>query len=233
MMNKRITKKITCLSLLMFILILLPILIVQATQAKRLVIIDAAHGGADAGVMVTDKIQEKEVTLILAQGLQKELAKSPDIQTQLTRTSDKTISNAERMKMVKAASGEVLFISLHVNAGFGNKAAGYEIFFPGFKTPATDQNESKAILKDMEQNKYLNDSVRLAQMIQRNMENVFPRKGRGLRDAPLPILGDLSIPAVVLEVGFATNTDDRKKILNEKTQQAIAQALAKGIRDYF
>jgi len=232
-MNKRITKKITCLSLLMFILILLPILIVQATQAKRLVIIDAAHGGADAGVMVTDKIQEKEVTLILAQGLQKELAKSPDIQTQLTRTSDKTISNAERMKMVKAASGEVLFISLHVNAGFGNKATGYEIFFPGFKTPATDQNESKAILKDMEQNKYLNDSVRLAQMIQRNMENVFPRKGRGLRDAPIPILGDLSIPAVVLEVGFATNTDDRKKILNEKTQQAIAQALAKGIRDYF
>jgi N-acetylmuramoyl-L-alanine amidase len=217
----------------MFFLILVPILIVQATQAKRLVIIDAAHGGADAGVMVTDKIQEKEVTLILAQGLQKELAKSPDIQTQLTRTSDKTISNAERMKMVKAASGEVLFISLHVNAGFGNKATGYEIFFPGFKTPATDQNESKAILKDMEQNKYLNDSVRLAQMIQRNMENVFPRKGRGLRDAPMPILGDLSIPAVVLEVGFATNTDDRKKILNEKTQQAIAQALAKGIRDYF
>jgi N-acetylmuramoyl-L-alanine amidase len=233
MMNKRITKTITCLSLLMFILILVPILIVQATQAKRLVIIDAAHGGADAGVMVTDKIQEKEVTLILAQGLQKELARSPDIQTQLTRTSDKTISNAERVKMVKAASGEVLFISLHVNAGFGNKAAGYEIFFPGFKTPATDQNESKAILKDMEQNKYLNDSVRLAQMIQRNMENVFPRKGRGLRDAPMPILGDLSIPAVVLEVGFATNTDDRKKILNEKTQQAIAQALAKGIRDYF
>jgi N-acetylmuramoyl-L-alanine amidase len=217
----------------MFLLILVPILMVQATQAKRLVIIDAAHGGADAGVMVTDKIQEKEVTLILAQLLQKELAKSPDIQTQLTRTSDKTISNAERMKIVKAASGEVLFISLHVNAGFGNKATGYEIFFPGFKTPATDQNESKAILKDMEQNKYLNDSVRLAQMIQRNMENVFPRKGRGLRDAPMPILGDLSIPAVVLEVGFATNTDDRKKILNEKTQQAIAQALAKGIRDYF
>ena len=233
MMNKRITKTIICLSLSMFFLILVPILMVQATQAKRLVIIDAAHGGADAGVMVTDKIQEKEVTLILAQFLQKELAKSPDIQTQLTRTSDKTISNAERMKIVKATSGEVLFISLHVNAGFGNKATGYEIFFPGFKTPATDQNESKAILKDMEQNKYLNDSVRLAQMIQRNMENVFPRKGRGLRDAPMPILGDLSIPAVVLEVGFATNTDDRKKILNEKTQQAIAQALAKGIRDYF
>lgn len=232
-MNKRIIKIITCLSLLMFFLILVPILMVQATQAKRLVIIDAAHGGADAGVMVTDKIQEKEVTLILAQLLQKELAKSPDIQTQLTRTSDKTISNAERVKMVKAASGEVLFISLHVNAGFGNKATGYELFFPGFKTPATDQNESKAILKDMEQNKYLNDSVRLAQMIQRNMENVFPRKGRGLRDAPMPILDDLSIPAVVLEVGFATNTEDRKKILNEKTQQAVAQALAKGIRDYF
>jgi len=53
------------------------------------------------------------------------------------------------------------------------------------------------------------------------MENVFPRKGRGLRDAPMPILGDLSIPAVVLEVGFATNTDDRKKILNEKRNRPL------------
>jgi penicillin-binding protein 1A len=37
-------------------------------------------------------------------------------------------------------------------------------------------------------------------MVQRNMENVFPRKGRGLRDAPVPILDELAVPAIVLEV---------------------------------
>jgi N-acetylmuramoyl-L-alanine amidase len=65
------------------------------------------------------------------------------------------------------------------------------------------------------------------------MEHVFPRKGRGLRDAPMPILSDLTMTAAVLEMGFATNMDDRKKIMDEKTQQAIAQALSKSIRDFF
>ena len=233
MMSKKLKMTIPCLAVVILFVLHVQILMAQSAPVKRLVIIDAAHGGTDAGVIVTDKIREKEVTLILAQLLQKELAKSPGIQTQLTRTSDKTLSFAERVKMIKTGSGETLFISLHVNAGFGKKATGYEIYFPGFKMSATDQNDSKAILQDMVQNKYLNDSVRLAQMIQRNMENVFPRKGRGLRDAPIPMLGDLSIPAVILEVGFATHPDDRKKILNEKTQQTIAQTLAKSISDYF
>ena len=232
-MNKRLTRTVACLGLLLLVLIAVPSATAQTAQAKRLVIIDAAHGGTDAGVMVTDKIREKEITLVLAQLMQKEMAKFPGIQSQLTRTSDKTVANAERVKMARKPPGEVVFISLHVNAGFGKKAAGYEIYFPGFKTPAADQNESQAILRDMAQNKYLNDSVRLAQRVQRNMESVFPRKGRGLRDAPAPIFDDLTVPAIVLEVGFATQADDRKMILNEKTQQAIAQALARSVNDYF
>ena len=232
-MNKRLTRTVACLGLLILALIAAPPATAQTAQAKRLVIIDAAHGGTDAGVMVTDKIREKEITLVLAQLMQKEMAKFPGIQSQLTRTSDKTVANAERVKMARKPPGEVVFISLHVNAGFGKKAAGYEIYFPGFKTPAADQNESQAILRDMAQNKYLNDSVRLAQRVQQSMESVFPRKGRGLRDAPAPIFDDLAVPAIVLEVGFATQADDRKMILNEKTQQAIAQALARSVNDYF
>ena len=232
-MNKRLTRTVACLGLLLLALAAVPSATAQTAQAKRLVIIDAAHGGTDAGVMVTDRIQEKEVTLILAQMMQKEMAKFSGIQVQMTRTSDKTVANPERVKMAGKAPGEVLLISLHVNAGFGKKAAGYEIYFPGFKSPAAGQNESQSILRDMAQNKYLNDSVRLAQMVQRNMENVFPRKGRGLRDAPAPIFDDLSVPAIVLEVGFATHADDRKNILNEKTQQAIAHALARSVNDYF
>lgn len=85
----------------------------------------------------------------------------------------------------------------------------------------------------MAKNKYLNDSVRLAQTIQKNMEKVFPRKGRGLRDAPIPVLTGLSIPAVVLEIGFATNLEDKEKIMDEKTQSAIVQALSTSIREYF
>ena len=232
MMNTPI-KRIAFLTFLLLFLIPSSLLMAQSGQKKRFVIIDAAHGGIDGGVSVTDKVREKEITLILSQLLQKELAKMPGIQVQMTRTSDKTLSSADRRKIATEAPADALFISLHLNAGFGKNATGYEIYFPGFKTAPEDKGGSKAILKDMVMNKSLNDSVRFAQMIQRNMEHVFPRKGRGLRDAPMPILSDLTITAAVLEMGFATNMDDRKKIMDEKTQQAIAQALSKSIRDFF
>jgi N-acetylmuramoyl-L-alanine amidase len=226
-------KRIAFLTLLLLFLIPSSLLLAQSDQKKRFVIIDAAHGGIDGGVSVTDKVREKEITLILSQLLQKELAKMPGIQVQMTRTSDKTLSSADRRKIAAEAPADALFISLHLNAGFGKNATGYEIYFPGFKTAPEDKGGSKAILKDMVMNKSLNDSVRFAQVIQRNMEHVFPRKGRGLRDAPVPILSDLTMTAAVLEMGFATNMDDRKKIMDEKTQQAIAQALSKSIRDFF
>lgn len=226
-------KRIAFLTFLLLFLIPSSLLLAQSGQKKRFVIIDAAHGGIDGGVSVTDKVREKEITLILSQLLQKELAKMPGIQVQMTRTSDKTLSSADRRKIATEAPADALFISLHLNAGFGKNATGYEIYFPGFKTAPEDKGGSKAILKDMVMNKSLNDSVRFAQGIQRNMEHVFPRKGRGLRDASMPILSDLTMTAVALEMGFATNMDDRKKIMDEKTQQAIAQALSKSIRDFF
>ncbi len=232
MMNTPI-KRLAFLIFLLFFLIPSSLIMAQSGQKKRFVIIDAAHGGIDGGVSVTDKVREKEITLILSQMLQKELAKMPGIQVQMTRTSDKTLSSADRRKIAAEAPADALFISLHLNAGFGKNATGYEIYFPGFKTAPEDKGGSKAILKDMVMNKSLNDSVRFAQVIQRNMEHVFPRKGRGLRDAPMPILSDLTMTAVVLEIGFATHVDDRKKIMDVKTQQAIGQALSKGIRDFF
>jgi len=226
-------KGIALLTILVILFAPSSLLMAQSGQPKRLVIIDAAHGGADGGVIVTDKVREKQVTLALSQLLQKELAKDPDIQVKMTRTSDKAVSIDERRKIANAAPAGALFISLHVNAGFGKNATGYEIYFPGFKTAPGDKDGSKAILKDMVKNKSLNDSVRFAQVLQRNMEKVFSRKGRGLRDAPMMILNDLTLAAVVLEMGFATNVDDRKKIMDEKTQQDIVEALSKSIREFF
>lgn len=226
-------KSIALLTILAILFTPSSLLMAQSGQPKRLVIIDAAHGGADEGVIVTEKVREKEVTLALSQLLQKELAKDQDIQVKMTRTSDKAVSIDERCKIANAAPADALFISLHVNAGFGKHATGYEIYFPGFKTAPGEKEGSKAILKDMVKNKSLNDSVRFAQILQRNMEKVLPRKGRGLRDAPMTILNDLTLTAVVLEMGFATNADDRKKIMDEKTQQGIVEALGKSVREFF
>ncbi len=207
-------------------------------SSRHLIVIDPAHGGSDGGVKLSEKLQEKEVTLLLAGMLQRELQKSGSIDVRLTREGDKDISFASRTKIAEASHPDI-FIGLHVNAGFGKHSSGYELYFPGFNLPLSSaprpagKNESAEILTDMTKNRYLNSSVRLAQSIQRSLERVFPRKGRGLRDAPVVILDDLPVPAVVIEIGFATNTDDRKKITDSNTQRVLARALANGIKDYF
>ncbi len=199
-----------------------------APGAGKIVVIDAAHGGADHGVILSDSVKEKDVTLAVATFVEKELARSGHLQVRLTRTADKDVSLKERIKFIQSARPDVL-ISIHVNAGFDKKSAGYELYFPGFKAAAGAGNESKAILKDMTKNKHLNDSVKLAHAISRNLAAVFPKKDRGLREAPLQILEGLSVPAVVIELGFATRTEDSEMLMKESVQQNIARAIAKGI----
>ncbi len=139
---------------------------------------------------------------------------------------------AERIKAAGSLKPDCL-ISLHINAGFGKTATGYEVYFPGFRQNASGGGDTTPILKDMAKNRSLNDSVRLAQHIQDSLETVFPRKGRGLRDAPSPLLDGLTMPGLVVELGFATNPEERKRLTAEETQRAIARALVKGLRDYF
>lgn len=201
-----------------------------AVPGSYRVMIDPAHGGTDLGVSVSGKTSEKDITLAVALSLKKYLEGSGRrIKVQLTRSSDKTFAIEDRRNMVKTFKAD-LMVSLHVNAGFGPEASGYEISFPGLKHLGASGNEE--IVKNMEKTKYLNDSIRLAQMIQKNLETVFPRKGRGIREVPVPILTVLSAPSICVEMGFLTNKNDKNRILNKDVQQDIARSIGRGIRDY-
>lgn len=202
-----------------------------AQQKRYTVLIDPAHGGQETGV-ISDKLREKDLTMNISLLIRKEAQQKGNFDVQLTRSDDGTMAAAERRKAAVALKPDCL-LSLHVNAGFGRKATGYEVYFPGFQQTVVGGDASAAILKDMVKNKYLNDSVRLAQAIQTGIDRVFPRQGRGLRDAPSPLLDGLTIPGVILEIGFATHPEDRKKLTDEDTQRAIARALVEGLWKYF
>jgi len=202
-----------------------------STQNAYMILLDPAHGGDDTGV-VSDKIREKDLTMNIALMVRQEAQKIPGLGIRMTRSTDRGMSIAERIKAVGTQKTDCL-VSLHVNAGFGKKASGYEIYFPGFRQSVAGGKDAQPIIQDMARNKSLNDSVRLAQNIQSGLETVFPRKGRGLRDAPSPLLEDLSIPGLVVEIGFATHTDDRKNLTEAETQRAVARAIIKGLQDYF
>jgi N-acetylmuramoyl-L-alanine amidase len=202
----------------------------QQGRVNKAIIIDAGHGGPDLGVKVADTAYEKDLNLRIALALQKELTRAGYQQVMLTRSADQEISLKDRIQLIKN-NDPLLVISIHINGGFGNKSKGYEIYFPGFRTDKETRSESSAIIKDMTKNKHLNDSVRLAQYIQKYLDSVFPKENRGLREAPIPLMEGINVPAVVIEVGFLTNKENRKKITDDKVQQEIAKAISRGVKE--
>ncbi len=203
---------------------------------KVVVVIDPAHGGKDEGVQLSRSVSEKDITLAIATLIKRNLEDSKNIVVRFTRMGDTDVALADRVSATIKANAD-LFISLHVNAGFEKDAAGYELYFPGFKgqegVKGAAKGDSAAIVRDMVRTKNLNESVRFAQILQKQLDPVFPRMDRGLRDAPLLILQNLSIPAVDLEIGFATNPGDRKKMQEESIQAAVAKAVAGSVREFF
>ncbi len=205
---------------------------VQAQSSKHLVVIDPAHGGTDIGVIGADKVEEKEIALAIALFVQKELAKESNLEVVLTRNADKTVSLEERRKNI-AKMNPAMVLSLHCNAGFGKKSSGYELYYPGFKNLESTPKEARGAAGNAQETRYLNDAVKLARLVQKNLDVLFPRKNRGLREAGVPLAEGLSVPLLIVEIGFATNPDEKKKLTSVKSQAEIARALAKSIKAFF
>lgn len=203
---------------------------------KRVLVIDPAHGGKDEGVQLARRVVEKDVTLAIATLVKRNLEDARSVTVRFTRMGDADVAMTDRVGAAIKAQAD-LFISIHVNAGFEKEASGYELYFPGFQgqeaAKGATRGESAAIVRDMVRTKHLNEGVRFAQILQKKLDPVFPRQDRGLREAPIPILQNLTVPAVVLEVGFATNPGDRKKLQEESIQASVAKAIADSVREFF
>jgi N-acetylmuramoyl-L-alanine amidase len=203
----------------------------SAFPGKHIIVIDPAHGGQDAGVKLTGKVDEKDVTLAVALTLRKELAKASNLEIILTRDSDKEVSLEDRKKNIAKIKPDFV-LSLHTNSGFGKNASGFELYCPEFNKDIKEKKAAKSSVAQ-DKNKYLNDSVRMARIIQENLNTIFPRKGRGLRRADVPLTENLFVPLVVVEMGFATNPEDNNKLLSPDTQTEIANALARSIKSFY
>ena len=225
-------KILSLLGILALAFLICGVLELSAAPRKHIIVIDPAHGGQDTGIKLTDNVAEKDITLAVALAVRKELAKENNLEVILTRDSDKEVSLEDRKKNIAKIKPDFV-ISLHTNAGFGKNATGFELYYQEFNKEIKKEKKTAKGDARQEKNKYLNDSVRLARIIQENLNTLFPRKGRGLRRADLPVTEDLFVPVVVVEMGFATNPEDKKKLLSLNTQTEIANALGKSIKSFF
>lgn len=223
--------------------------------AKKLVVIDAGHGGVDPGARGPGGTREKTVALAVARRLAEILRGDPQYEVRMTRDRDTLIALRDRARLANGWRKEgqpALFMSIHLNANPSRSARGFETYFLSEAKTAdakrVEEMENAAqqyeddggkpdplgfILRDLRQNKYLRDSNDWAAMIQRELGAVHPGPDRGVKQAGFYVLNGAFMPAVLVEIGFISNPQEERMLASASQQQLIAERLARSVHAFF
>lgn len=166
---------------------------------KRTIVIDAGHGGKDAGAHF-ENFNEKIIALEIAKKIV-ELNENSNIEIVLTRDSDKFVSIDDRTEFINALKPEFV-ISIHVNFKNVENFSGKDIYI-------SDNNKEKE------------KSLGLALRI----EDAFQNKNIETKKANFNLLKNVNYPIALLEVGYLSNTNDRAQLTSEEGQAEIAKAI--------
>ena len=229
-------------------------------RSRRLVVVDAGHGGPDPGMrgplVGGPRIEEKTVTLAVAKRVGAAL-RDRGIDVKYTRTRDTLIALSDRGRIANEAHAD-LFVSIHVNAanpGWKDPAGarGFETYFLAeAKTEdarRVEQMENEVvkfesrasaragdplsfILNDMAQNEHLRESNELAELIQRRIGRFHPGPSRGVKQAGFRVLVTAFMPAVLVEIGFGTNPGDAAYITDPRRMDELSGAIADAVLEY-
>ena len=218
--------------------------------AVRRVVLDAGHGGKDAGAQALPSIAEKDITLDIEQRLGK-LLRQNGFEVVVTRTDDRQIALRDRARLANTSEGDI-FVSIHVNSLRSHTAShGIETYYLGpTKDPlltqlAAEENGlsgySIADLRKLLDRVYADvrrdESHRLAAAVQdqlfANLQTIDPGlENWGVKRAPFVVLVATDMPAVLAEVGCLSNTREAAMLQQPQYRQQIATALFRGIYEY-
>jgi len=179
------------------------------------VVIDAGHGGEDAGAIAGDGTAEKDITLAIARKIES-LNTDKNIRIIQTRSGDNRTLLPSIIEMTKKYNAD-LFISIHTNAQAKNTSD-----LNGFTLVISGNNKShereNILLAGMLLNQFSRDHTVDKNILQ--------------RDKGVYILDNAPCPAVIAECGYLTNPKDLDYIKSASGQEEIALAVLKSIVQY-
>ncbi|WP_372919400.1 N-acetylmuramoyl-L-alanine amidase [Salegentibacter sp.] len=246
----------------LFVLIfLLPASYLFAFEAEKpprdrfIVVLDAGHGGKDPGNR-GNGFREKEIALNIVLKVGEALEKRGDIEVIYTRKSDVFVELNKRARIANEANAD-LFVSVHLNAhnsqAYGTETfvlglhksqenfevakkensvifleEDYEITYGGFDPNSPESYIGMALMQE----EYLNQSILLADFIQKNFTNKLKRKNRGVKQAGFLVLKNAVMPSVLIETGFLTNNNEGPYLNSSKGQENLSKAIVDAIVNY-
>lgn len=214
------------------------------------VVIDPGHGGNDSGTTGPDGLREKDVALDVAKRLGALLEERLGSEVIYTRTDDTFIPLSRRTAIANQRKAD-LFLSIHVNSSPFKAVSGVETYYLSLtashealetamrENAGSDKNigDLQDLLKKIALKDKVDESREFASRIQTSLLTLSPRaarnsKDRGIKRAPFVVLIGASMPAVLAEVGFISNSQDENQMKRTEHRQRIAEALYKGVSSY-
>ncbi len=212
------------------------------------IVVDAGHGGKDAGAISLRGLLEKDVTLELARRVRDELSVK-GISVIMTRDRDMFVPLSARARVANEKRAD-LFVSIHANASVSRSLKGFEIYYlndpSGDKAAAARRAENlsgvtkaeairesdaylKAVLWDLKDADNRRESLRLAGHIGETAQHSVPIGANRLRAANFYVLKWTECPSVLVELGYVSNRSDENKLRSARYRRKMAAAIAEGI----
>ena len=226
------------------------------TMAKQLglgikkIVIDPGHGGKDPGTCSPSGLKEKDIVLDVALRVAKILREKLGCEVILTRDRDVFIPLEERTAMANAKEAD-LFLSIHVNAAPNHEARGIETYVLDLAsnkdamrlaamenaTSAKQISDLQSILLDLMQNSKINESLKLAGLVQEEMVSGLNKKfsavsNLGVKKAPFVVLIGAQMPAILTEIAFLSNPEEEKRLKDEAYLAGVANHISGGVAQY-
>lgn len=169
----------------------------------KLVVIDAGHGGSDPGAVYAG-LNEKDLNLKIALELN-DILKDKGVKTYMTRDDDTFVPLKTRAEIANNLNA-ALFLSIHNNAYNSSEHGTETLYYPGAAGSA------------------------FARVVQDTLVSKLGTHDRGIVQRPnLVVLNSTKMPAVIAEVAFLTNNDDRAKLMDDDFLRKSAEALAEAV----
>lgn len=193
--------------------------------SNKIIAIDPGHGGVDPGAVSKNGVKEDEINLKIALKLKRLIEQSGGI-VFMTRTTDmglytsesktlrqmKTEDLRKRKELIENSKSEIL-ISIHLNSFIRPSYYGAQTFY---------KKESE-------------EGEKLALIIQEELRNTLDKdnKRQPQKRDDVFLLNEASIPAVLVECGFLSNSIEEQLLIDESYQEKIAWSIYVGIMNYF
>jgi N-acetylmuramoyl-L-alanine amidase len=207
-----------------------PILFPQRSDLHITTIcLDPGHGGKDTGE-ISGHNCEKTYTLLLAREVS-ELLKKAGFKTLLTRDSDSYVDLPSRPLLARR-HGADLFVSMHYNSA-DNYIRGLEVYcLAPAGVNSSNEGGGKSPRLPEAGNAHDGQNALLAYEMEKSISLVTRLEDRGMKRSRFQVLREASMPAVLIEGGFMSNTADARHIYDPIFRKQMAQAIVEGILAY-